>query len=82
MEPKEDLLPVIKIEKPTIQNLQESIQINGYVEAKSMIPVVLGRLEIDPAMQANSLTKHDRRKLVELLKKWVSVLVKQSLILS
>ena len=35
---------------------------------KSMIPVVLGRLEIDPAMQANSLTKQDRRKLVELLK--------------
>ena len=40
LEQKEDLLPVIKIEKPTIQNLQESIQINGYVEAKSMIPVV------------------------------------------
>ena len=40
LESKEDLLPVIKIEKPTIQNLQESIQINGYVEAKSMIPVV------------------------------------------
>ena len=35
---------------------------------KSMIPVVLRRLEIDPAMQANSLTKQKRRALVELLK--------------
>ena len=35
---------------------------------RSMIPVVLRRLEIDPAMQANSLTKQRRRALVELLK--------------
>lgn len=35
---------------------------------RSMIPVVLRRLEIDPAMQANSLKKHQRRALVELLK--------------
>lgn len=35
---------------------------------RSMIPVVLQRLEIDPEMQANSLTRQKRRKLVELLK--------------
>ena len=35
---------------------------------RSMIPVVLRRLEIDPDMQANSLTKQKRRALVELLK--------------
>ena len=35
---------------------------------RSMIPVVLQRLEIDPNMQANSLTKQKRRALVELLK--------------
>ena len=35
---------------------------------RSMIPVVLDRLEIDPAMQANSLTKEKRRALVGLLK--------------
>ena len=35
---------------------------------RSMIPVVLQRLEIDPQMQANSLTKQKRRALVELLK--------------
>lgn len=35
---------------------------------KSMIPVVLRRLEINPEMQANSLTKQKRRALVELLK--------------
>ncbi len=35
---------------------------------RSMIPVVLQRLEIDPTMQANSLTKQKRRALVELLK--------------
>ena len=33
-----------------------------------MIPVVLCRLDIDPQMQANSLTKQKRRALVELLK--------------
>ncbi len=35
---------------------------------RSMIPVVLLRLEIDPEMQANSLTRQKRRALVELLK--------------
>ena len=35
---------------------------------RSMIPVVLRRLNIDPAMQANSLNKQQRRALVELLK--------------
>ena len=35
---------------------------------RSMIPVVLRRLDIDPAMQANSLRKEKRRALVELLK--------------
>ena len=35
---------------------------------RSMIPVVLRRLEIDPNMQANSLTKQKRRALVEILK--------------
>ena len=35
---------------------------------RSMIPVVLRRLEIDADMQANSLTRQKRRALVELLK--------------
>ena len=35
---------------------------------RSMIPVVLRRLGIDPGMQANSLTRQARRGLVELLK--------------
>lgn len=35
---------------------------------RSMIPVILRKLEIDPAMQANSLTKQKRRELVLLLK--------------
>ena len=35
---------------------------------RSMIPVILRRLKIDPAMQANSLTKQKRRELVQLLK--------------
>ena len=35
---------------------------------RSMIPVVLRRLGVDPQMQANSLRKEDRRALVELLK--------------
>ncbi len=35
---------------------------------RSMIPVVLRRLEIAPEMQANSLTRQKRRGLVELLK--------------
>lgn len=35
---------------------------------RSMIPVVLRRLDIDPVMQANSLKKVQRRGMVELLK--------------
>lgn len=35
---------------------------------RSMIPVVLRRLDIDPAMQANAFTKVQRRSLVDLLK--------------
>ena len=35
---------------------------------RSMIPVVLNRLNIDPNMQANSLTRQQRRAMVELLK--------------
>lgn len=35
---------------------------------RSMIPVVLQRLQIDPALQANSLKKQQRRELVNLLK--------------
>ena len=35
---------------------------------RSMIPVVLQRLGIDPQMQANSFTKQSRRAMVELLK--------------
>ncbi len=35
---------------------------------RSMIPVVLKRLEIDPSMQANSLTRQQRHNLVMLLK--------------
>jgi predicted Rossmann fold flavoprotein len=35
---------------------------------RSMIPVVLKRLGIDPALQANSLNKQQRRAMVELLK--------------
>ena len=35
---------------------------------RSMIPVILRRLDIDPALQANSLTKQKRRELVQLLK--------------
>ena len=42
---------------------------------RSMIPVVLRRLEIDPSMQANSLTRQKRRAMVELLKAF-SVTVK------
>ena len=35
---------------------------------RSMIPVVLRRLDIDPQLQANSLTRQKRRAMVELLK--------------
>lgn len=35
---------------------------------RSMIPVILRRLEVDPQTQANAFTKQNRRSLVELLK--------------
>lgn len=35
---------------------------------RSMIPVILRRANIDPAMQANALTKKDRRRLLSVLK--------------
>lgn len=35
---------------------------------RAMIPVILERLEIDPAMQANALPKQKRKALVDLLK--------------
>ena len=35
---------------------------------RSMIPVVLRRLNVDPSLQANSFTKQNRRALVDLLK--------------
>jgi len=35
---------------------------------RSMIPVILRRLDVDPALQANSFTKQNRRALVEHLK--------------
>ena len=37
---------------------------------RSMIPVVLRRLEIDPQLQANSLTKGKRKEMVQLLKRF------------
>ena len=44
---------------------------------RSMIPVVLRRLEIDPLMQANSLKKEQRRAMVELLKGFSVVITKK-----
>ena len=45
---------------------------------RSMIPVVLNKLKIDPAMQANSLNKQQRRALVAMLKGFeVSILGKR-----
>ena len=37
---------------------------------RSMIPVILRRLDTDPQLQANSLTKAKRRELVQLLKQF------------
>lgn len=45
---------------------------------RSMIPIILKRLSIDPTMQANALNKQKRRCLVELLKKFpVSIIGKR-----
>jgi predicted Rossmann fold flavoprotein len=41
---------------------------------RSMIPVVLRRLGVEPGLQANSLKKQDRRALVELLKGFTLVI--------
>ena len=38
---------------------------------RSMIPVVLRRLDVDPNLQANSFKKQQRRALVELLKNFI-----------
>ena len=40
VEQKVETLPVVVTQKPVRQNLVESISISGYIEAKSMIPVV------------------------------------------
>ena len=40
VEQKIETLPVVVTQKPVRQNLVESISISGYIEAKSMIPVV------------------------------------------
>lgn len=37
---KAETIPVVVVQKPIITNLQESIEINGYVEANAMIPIV------------------------------------------
>ena len=42
---------------------------------RSMIPVVLRRLGVDPQLQANSLKKQDRRALVELLKNFTVTII-------
>ena len=44
---------------------------------RSMIPVVLRRLDIDPELQANSLKKQQRRALVELLKAFTITISKK-----
>ena len=41
---------------------------------RSMIPVVLRRLGVDPHLQANSFTKEQRRALIELLKNFTVVI--------
>lgn len=44
---------------------------------RSMIPVVLGRLNIDPAMQANALTRQQRHQMVGLLKNFVVTIARK-----
>ena len=71
-----DLKPALegdKLEARILRDLEQyqnrSLE-NALVDLlpRSMIPVVLRRLDISPEMQANSLTKQKRRALVELLK--------------
>ena len=71
-----DLKPALESEKLEARILRDLDQYqnrsmeNALVDLlpRSMIPVVLRRLDISPEMQANSLTKQKRRALVELLK--------------
>ena len=71
-----DLKPALESEKLEARSLRDLEQYqnrsmeNALVDLlpRSMIPVVLRRLDIAPDMQANSLTKQKRRALVELLK--------------
>ncbi|MBE6975908.1 MAG: NAD(P)/FAD-dependent oxidoreductase [Ruminococcaceae bacterium] len=71
-----DLKPALEDEKLDSRILRDlSMYQNRSMEnaltdllPRSMIPVVLRRLEIDPTMQANALTKQKRRELVTLLK--------------
>ena len=42
---------------------------------RSMIPVVLRRLQIDPSQQANSFSKENRRRLVQLIKNFTLKIV-------
>ena len=71
-----DLKPALeenKLDDRILRDLdmyQNRVMENALIDLlpRSMIPVVLHRLEIDPNMQANSLTKQKRRALVELLK--------------
>jgi len=71
-----DLKPALESEKLEARILRDLEQYqnrsmeNALVDLlpRSMIPVVLRRLDFSPEMQANSLTKQKRRALVELLK--------------
>jgi len=71
-----DLKPALeegKLEERILRDLdrnQNRSMENALTELlpRSMIPVVLRRLEIDPGLQANSLTRQKRRSLVALLK--------------
>ena len=71
-----DLKPALdenKLNERILRDLemyQNRVMENALIDLlpRSMIPVVLRRLEIDPQLQANSLTKQKRRALVELLK--------------
>lgn len=57
---KSETLPAVVIQKPVRQNLDESITITGYVEAKTMIPVVPfvnGTIMEYPAKAGDFVTK-------------------------
>ena len=57
---KEETLPSVVISKPNRQTLVESVTINGYVEAKAMIPVVpfvSGTIMEYPAKAGEFVTK-------------------------